>query len=341
MSEHLQQFEKIIKSFSNEYTHLYAACGDIRGTSPEFFYENYADDKRLFDLSSLTKALVTVPLVFSKINEIQETVSPVIPKSISLLKKNDLTWIDLLSHESGISFWNNLWVKQFDDQGNCLLKSSEQVKTHLDKVLSRQDFPTKKHFVYSDLGYLFLQRLLEEKLQSDYKSIVTNFLKEAQLDKQFVFLPEAADSISTGYCQLRKRNLFGEVHDENAAALGGVCTHAGAFASGEGLRSGLQKIIDSSYGKKLVLAQQSRLTASKKHPGLAGWWQGNGESAKVFAQGQSIGHLGFTGTAFWYDPQSHYYGILLTNRVIKGRVSHKITQLRTAVFKFYEQLRST
>lgn len=337
--------KNIIEKFSGEFTHVYAACGDIRENAPTLVHEKYLDDRRLFDLSSLTKALVTVPLFFSKIEDIQESIFSYVPKSIEGLKKSELTWLDLLSHESGLPFWCNLWVKQFDQQGQCLLKTPQDARQRLDISLNRaisqkQNPSLKGAFIYSDLGYLLLQRLLEHKLEDTYKEIVDDFLKEFKLDKNFIFHPDPSMSISTGYCAIRKRDLMGEVHDENAAALGGVCAHAGAFGSGKGVVEGLQKLLSSNNGQKLIQAQLDRQGCQIAHPGLAGWWQGNGESAKAFAGGLSIGHLGFTGTAFWYDPRSNFYGVLLTNRIIKGRLSNKITQLRSAVFKLYEQVRT-
>jgi CubicO group peptidase (beta-lactamase class C family) len=63
-----------------------------------------------------------------------------------------------------------------------------------------------------------------------------------------------------------------------------------------------------------------------------GWRKGRDASAKTFAQGRGCGHLGFTGTAFWVDPLTRGFGIILTNRVISGRISTAIKDMRAQAF---------
>jgi CubicO group peptidase (beta-lactamase class C family) len=70
--------------------------------------------------------------------------------------------------------------------------------------------------------------------------------------------------------------------------------------------------------------------------GLLGFRRGNGQSSGVFANGNGMGHLGWTGTAFWLDWSSKKYGIFLTNRVISGRVSPRITDIRRKVFQLLD-----
>ena len=63
------------------------------------------------------------------------------------------------------------------------------------------------------------------------------------------------------------------------------------------------------------------------------WRKGGvGTSAENFCLGKTVGHLGFTGTALWIEPETLAYGILLTNRTISGRISSKIFTFRKAVF---------
>jgi CubicO group peptidase (beta-lactamase class C family) len=136
----------------------------------------------------------------------------------------------------------------------------------------------------------------------------------------------------------RGRLLVGEVHDENAAALGGAAGHAGLFgtaaAVGQHARHLLQ-VMDGKVGAFQRATLESFIARRTDVPGSSralGWDTmlpssscGSRFSARAF------GHTGFTGTSLWIDPDRGLYVVLLTNRVHPSRENEAIRLVRPAV----------
>jgi CubicO group peptidase (beta-lactamase class C family) len=136
----------------------------------------------------------------------------------------------------------------------------------------------------------------------------------------------------------RKRLLQGEVHDENAFAMGGVAGHAGMFTTASDLAAFCQMMLNGGiyrYHRMLNRATISMFTAPQSVAGNArtfGWMSPtpNSSSGKYFSP-RSYGHLGYTGTSIWIDPDRKLFVILLTNRVNPTRENDKIAGVRPAV----------
>jgi CubicO group peptidase (beta-lactamase class C family) len=136
----------------------------------------------------------------------------------------------------------------------------------------------------------------------------------------------------------RQRHLRGEVHDENAFALGGVSGHAGLFSTGHDLarlaRMYLQdgdldgvRFVSPATVRRFTTLQDSQLS----HRAL-GWETPNGtNSAGRLMSRRAFGHTGFTGTSIWIDPERGLFVILLSNRVNPTREHRAITGVRVAV----------
>jgi CubicO group peptidase (beta-lactamase class C family) len=136
----------------------------------------------------------------------------------------------------------------------------------------------------------------------------------------------------------RQRLLRGEVHDENACALGGAAGHAGLFgtapAVGQYARHLLQ-ILDGKVGAFQRLSLETFISRRTDVPGSSralGWDTmlptsscGSRMSPRAF------GHTGFTGTSLWIDPDRGVYVVLLSNRVHPSRTNEGIKQVRPAL----------
>ena len=132
---------------------------------------------------------------------------------------------------------------------------------------------------------------------------------------------------------MRQRQLRGEVHDENCFFLGGETGHAGLFGSLLDVKLHLKWLLSESFGQAFLHRNALLRKKPQQNPyltddGLLGLRQGSGLSAYDFCGGRSIGHLGFTGTAFWIEPESKDFLVHLTNRVANGRLSKGIAQSR-------------
>lgn len=117
--------------------------------------------------------------------------------------------------------------------------------------------------------------------------------------------------------------MWGEVHDPNAAAMGGVAGHAGLFAPVDDVMRFATTLIDVWHGRSNLLPRE-RLVEFAMRQGLppgSDWALGwdtptaGGSSSGRYFSAQSIGHLGFTGTSLWIDFEAEAAVAMLTNRI--------------------------
>lgn len=329
---------------SGLFTHAYVECGSFKSSEPAFskFSSSRAieSNRNIFDLASLTKALVTTPLVHDFLAEKELDGYEPIEK---WFKRDDLpsfkerilrlTPFELLSHRSGVPAWRNFWINRLlpGVSQEDLIRSS---KDHITEVLNRvpiKDVAIERD-LYSDIGFILLGFLLEKARNKRLDVIFTEFVKkhsdkEILEDLQFsTSLKNVRDrAISSGRCEVRSKELIGEVHDENCAALGSICGHAGLFGSGEAVSRYLRSLYNGPYF--------DRMTTKDSKGSMFGWRPGDDYSSIPFGNGNGVGHMGFTGTAFWVEPKLGVYAIFLSNRIISGRISKKIKETRHEVFR--------
>jgi CubicO group peptidase (beta-lactamase class C family) len=143
--------------------------------------------------------------------------------------------------------------------------------------------------------------------------------------------------VPTEFCAWRQRRCIGEVHDENAASLGGVAGHAGLFSTARDVAVlGQMYLNRGCYGGAQILSPETVDAMMRTQVNIAdnprglGWLQrskSGSSSGKLFGP-RSYGHTGFTGTSLWIDPDRELIVALLTNRVYYGRDAQGITDFR-------------
>lgn len=277
----------------------------------------------VFDLASTTKALMTSTLAlreaWARGHNATDTLGVIFSRAdfSGIDAARSLILSDVLRHEAGLPAWRNFYVTCGDERRGPGAILNEA-------VLARK----KDHSnVYSDLGMILLGRLLEsqrnETLSEIFKQLVHEDLslnpENLKIGPSWHHNPSYC--IDTGFCYVRERVLKGEVHDENAAVLGGFTGHTGLFASTEALVIYLRALWSSRIGRRVI---QENAVWAAKHPhsdSALGWRTGRDQSSNTFGEGRGIGHMGFVGTAFWLDPLSQSFAVLLTNRVALARTS--------------------
>ncbi len=195
---------------------------------------------------------------------------------------------------------------------------------------------------YSDLGFILLgeivERLTGESLDTFAKREIFQTLG---MDRSTFNPPRklrediAPTEMDSAY---RKRLIWGEVHDENAWAMGGIAGHAGLFSTAGDIAAFAQMILNGGiYGHERILAYSTirQFTAHQTIGGSVrtlGWDvpEEPSSSGRYFSP-SSFGHTGFTGTSLWIDPERKLFVILLTNRVNPTRANEKIRQVRPAL----------
>lgn len=318
------------------FTAYFVECGRLDESRPVFSQSNVPSDA-LFDLASLSKALATGPLVHQQFDQGKAKADDSLERwNIALPDRFlPLTLQELLAHRSGLPAWWNFWMGRLHPGKT---PSPERANPLIRRVFERITFVEGKPDLYSDLGYILLGYWLEEASGRSLADLFQSY-RDTSLG-----LPQAAIGfapnlkmpreafIPSAVCKLRDRLLQGEVHDENCAALGGVAGHAGLFGSGSALAAFLKALYASPLGANYLRRNEEQ---SGLHPfeGLSGLRRGSGTSAVPFHEGKGMGHLGFTGTAFWLHLPSREYVIFLSNRVISGRVSPRMTEVRRSVME--------
>jgi CubicO group peptidase (beta-lactamase class C family) len=336
------------------FTHAYVAAGRLGEVAPRHAALLSPDGRDVFDLASLTKALVTTPLVFAEIERGRLTPETTIgawlgSRAENLVKSlQDLSVGSLLGHRSGLPAWRNFWVCELgpDSPARPRAEVRDRIVTVLNRAAPAID--PRRGQVYSDLGFILLGWALEVANGMDLSEAFEALLR-TQLSWEGGSLPlqyatrlkPQKRAIPTAPCAVRERLLQGEVHDENCASLGGVTGHAGLFGTGEALVQYLVRLAATPLGRAMLAANaKARVlpVGTPPNEGLLGLRQGADPGSIVFGDGRAMGHLGFTGVAFWLVPEDQSYGVFLTNRVIGGRTRPGIAQARRAVFSLLSQL---
>ncbi len=325
------------------FTDFYVEAGRL--DKPEASY-SFGNASALFDLASLTKALVTAPLTHQYLRRHGidwaaplDRWAPGTWQAAFAPCFTALSAQSLLAHRSGLPAWRNFWMGH--------LHAGPALRPHIKNAIiphtfARMKAPEGAADLYSDLGYILLGYALEAASDQRLDQLWEAFLKPFAIDARalgFTAPPasKAEDFVPSAYCALRERLLQGEVHDENCAALGGMAGHAGLFGRGPTLGTFLRKLSQSNEGLAYLEANQ-RALSEHAFEGLSGLRRGAGPSAQLFAGGRGMGHLGFTGTAFWLDLSSQRYAIFLSNRVISARINPHITAVRRQVFGLLHEL---
>ncbi len=286
----------------------------------------------IYDLASLTKPLVTALCVLT----LTERGMIVLDDSLGNFfddrvrgEKRKITLAQLLNHSAGFPAWLPLYERVVKVPLN---KRKEFLLGLLLDDIPLQNAPGIEH-VYSDVGFMLLGLVLERVAQMSLNELCESFVFEPLGIKGLFFLPLEDKSrqkglslnpiVPSGYCPWRKKVLMGEVHDENAWAMGGVAGHAGLFGTVHGVARLIETLLEIYKGR-------SERPFFRKE-GLARFWRRTGARDSTWALGfdtpsstastagqyyspESVGHLGFTGTSFWLDLEKEVCTVFLSNR---------------------------
>lgn len=256
----------------------------------------------------------------------------------------DVTVWHLLTHTSGLAPWRDMYMTQ-------PLPTAMPEKVEQNRWNQALEWLVQAPFVdnigttvrYSDIGLLLLgevvARLHGDTLEDAIQQTVIAPLGTAYL----TFNPTLRGQFATEQiapteydAHWRKQRVWGIVHDENAASVGGVAGHAGLFGSAEAIAAFGRAWLSRDHFEispdlwRQATSEQSR--AGQERRGL-GWMlrSADNSSAGDHMSMRAYGHTGFTGTSLWIDPDCELVIALLTNRVYFGREGSAIHMLRGRV----------
>lgn len=288
----------------------------------------------LFDLASVTKCVATTSAVMILVEEgqlrLDDEVERFIPEFCGT-DKEGITIRELLTHTSGMAAWTDLYMHA---------SSPKEIIKAISKF--PLEYKTGTAVIYSCLGFIVLG-LAVEKVAGEP---MDRFLAErvfgplGMKDTCFNPPPDLRErAAATEYCKWRGRILIGEVHDENAWAMGGVSGNAGLFSIVEDLSRFARMLLNkgtlegvSVFSPRTVEAMTCDRTGAgfDEKRGLGWLIRGTGvkSSSGDLMSPKAFGHTGFTGTSIWIGPELDIFAILLTNRVHFGRDNNAHIRLR-------------
>ena len=275
-------------------------------------------ERTIYDLASLTKVVGTTTAIMVLFDQgklsLDDPVSKYVPEFSGEGREN-VTVRLLLEHRSGLPAGRDLWR---------IARTPEEARQAV--IQTPLECAPGQCYIYSDLG-------------ADMLAFVAEAASGERLDKFLqdnVFGPlgmndtgfRPADSLSgriapTEVNPPRGYPLRGEVHDENAFALGGVAGHAGLFSTAADLSVFAQMMLNGGeYNGVRIVSDSTVALFTKRAAGTRalGWdtCGGSGSCGKYLGE-EAYGHTGFTGTSIWLDPDRDMFVVLLTNRVHAAR----------------------
>ena len=314
----------------------------------------------LFDIASLTKVVATTSLLLLAHHDgvcaLDDRLSRFYPHLTDTAMAS-VTLRHILAHSGGFAAWYPLYQEILP--GGPMSEGAETARMRRRQaahaILQRPlEYAPGTQIVYSDLGFMLLTDILEEQYQQSLDALFLQRVVHPLGLEAVAYRPLgsptplpscAAAYAATEACAWRQRVLVGEVHDENAWAMGGVAGHAGVFATAEALWQFAHALLDTVAGRRQWLPSVLLRDSWQRQPGppdstrALGWdtpTPGRSSAGTYFSP-HSIGHLGFTGTSLWIDLEHQVTVVLCTNRVHPSRQATGITRLRPAVHNLIMQ----
>ena len=315
-------------------------------------------NETLYDVASVTKVAATLQAVMLLQErgavELKQKAAHYLPELLGTNKANIIIE-DLLLHRAGlVAFYPTLWERTKTGGGGLkpeyyssirdtifrlqiapklfaksCLKDSVWRWVVQSPLTNRRDQAGRFPFIYSDLGILMLQKIVERVVnqpmndflrQNFYEPLGMNMTGFCPLER----FPESQIAPTENDFSFRNQLLRGTVHDQMAAVQGGVSGHAGLFSCAQDLAVLMQMNLQKGlYGNRRYFQPETLPLFAKLHDPIShrglGWDKApaDGQSNYVAASVSpvSFGHSGFTGTMVWVDPAQELVFVMLSNRV--------------------------
>lgn len=306
--------------------------------------------RTVYDLASLTKVIGLTTAMMQLVEEDKVGLDTPAVRYVPAFHDSTVTVRQLLTHTSGLPAWKPFWQRVHSREEMFALVNAEPLEQ-----------PPGTKMVYSDLGAMVMTQIVEHVSGERLDRYLQIHLFRPLGMRDTRYLPPASwrsriapTEMDTAY---RHRLIRGEVHDENAASMGGISGHAGVFSTGPDLARFAQLLLRTLRGESSSLRARTRtprgvievhlpggfvdsatvaMFTRAQDPSISsralGWdTPSKGSSAGDDLSPHAFGHTGFTGTSIWIDPAKDLFIILLTNRVHPTRENDQILRVRPRV----------
>ena len=296
----------------------------------------------IYDLASITKVIATATMAMiladRKRLDLDHPVAQSLPDFVPPFDtatgplwdaRNEVTVRHLLAHTSGLPAYEQFF-----------LRAREKAHVIEEALALPLEEPPGQQTLYSDVGFILLGEVLERAAGESLDAFCQREIFGPLGMHSTCFNPPAEQRARIAPTEqddaFRKRLIHGEVHDENAWVMGGVAGHAGLFGTAGDLAAFSQMMLNEgrSNGKQIIPPATIRefTRARQGSPRGLGWDKPSepSSSGRYFSP-SAFGHLGYTGTSMWLDPEKNLFVILLTNRVHPSRSNEAIKDIRPLV----------
>ena len=308
----------------------------------------------VFDIASLTAVMVTTTLVMKLVESGKVQLDDRLTRYVQgfgVYAKSGVSIRHLLNHTGGLPAWQPFYedlLKAHSGSRMGIITSRGARDYIINNIVrSTLKYPAGSKQVYSDVGLILLGFIVEmlSGLSLD-KALIryivqplglrsTSFIDLAMIKRRGIH--PVTDLIApTEDCPWRKRVLCGEVHDDNAWAMGGIAGHSGLFSSAQDIHVYASEVLRAYHGDSTYLDRETLLTFWRK-PTVdsdLGWlhgWDSPSRENNMLEAGFSphaVGINGFTGCSLWIEPEANLDIVLLSNRVHPSRNNRKILNFR-------------
>ena len=276
----------------------------------------------IYDLASLTKVLATTALMAGEVAAGRMRLNDRVrhwAESWTGEERQMVTLRDLLEHASGLPAHRKYY-------------QSRQGRASFELAICEEplDYTPRTKSLYSDPGFMLLGFAIEDAAGAALDEQFDRWRdRELGADVELRYRPgldwvdRIAPTENTPDGDVRR----GEVHDENAAALGGVAAHAGLFGPAAAVGAAARWWMKSP--SLPLFAAKTTVPGSSRALGWDTMLPSSSCGTKMSIA--AIGHTGFTGTSLWIDPANDLYVVILTNRVHPTREGDGIQDVRRAI----------
>jgi len=327
--------------------------GELIYRHAEGYAQRYPEQRELhedtiFDIASLTKVVATTAALMLLLRDKAITLDDPIHKYLPEFSNEHITFLHLLTHSAGfrdhVPLYENV-QQEADRQGDDFIGSPAAKQYILEKICQTDLIYTPgEDYKYSDLGFMLLGHLAEkisgttldrycdEKIFSPLQMSKTFFRKHGDALRD-------GDYAATERCEWRRKIICGEVHDENAYAMGGVAGHAGLFSTLHDIYKFMSTLNRCYQGDDDFIPQSivrkffSRQQITNHSTRALGWDtpSDKGSSSGELLSKTSVGHTGFTGTSIWLDLKRKLLIVLFSNRIHPSRHNQKFLKMRPKI----------
>lgn len=314
------------------------------------FYKNFGftqyegekkqvDDHTLYDVASLTKVVVTLPLLLQLVDQgyldLNDPLNSFYPHFIGK-QKNKVLIKDILAHQAGLHPYYLLG----EPEANYEASKQKMLTYFLAHDLA---YKPKKSLRYSGFGFMIFGDLLERLGRNSLDKMASeNIFLPLEMRNTF-FSPSQNlwhNIAATEMDITHGRGIIkGSVHDPNAYFMHGLAGNAGLFSTAKDLaKFGRMVINNGNISGKEILSKKLLDLSKKVHAKRKNQIRGLGWQLNMFDIKKTYGHTGYTGTAMLLDDKKELMIIFLTNRVHPTRDTPDFYPHRKALFKTIYQV---